>query len=148
MNPEIVELAEARVARFHALSSSPEEEAWTRLRVWADPKGLLEDGAPTRIFGFNNPDPSAASPNYGYEFWIAVDHLEEGDLAGVETVIWTGGRYATVPFESDDLHQLGDAWKELVQWAEGSGYARGTHRRVEGINLRGMPVRIYLPIAG
>lgn len=142
MNAEIVRLAEMTCARFHALSASPEEEAWRLLETWAGPQGLLDASSTSKIFGFNNPDPSAGSPNYGYEFWITV----EGVTADIKIVHFTGGRYATVPYESDTPHELPKAWKALVDWAEESEHLLGTHQWLEGHSLRGMPNRLYLPV--
>jgi hypothetical protein len=72
---EIVRLEPMRVARVWAFAPNPEEQAWQKLTAFAGPRGLLTAGH--RIFGFNNPNPSAGSPNYGYEYWITVD----GDVA-------------------------------------------------------------------
>ena len=44
-----------------------------------------------RLFGFNNPDPSAGSPNYGYEVWIVVDRDEMTPEDGVEIKAIPGG---------------------------------------------------------
>ena len=142
MNAESVELPEMTCARFHALSESPEEEAWRLLETWARPQGLLDEASGAKIFGFNNPDPSAGSPNYGYEFWITV----EGEPAGVEVVHFAGGTYIAAPFEKDDPRELPNAWKTLVDWAEESEHLLGTHQWLEGISLKGMPNRLYLPI--
>ena len=66
------QLPPMRVASFHGFGPSPEPVAWEKLAAWARPKGYLADPAHHRVFGFNNPDPSPSSPNYGYEFWIQV----------------------------------------------------------------------------
>ena len=142
MNAEIVELSEMTCARFHVLSASPEEEAWRLLEAWARPQGLLDAASGAKIYGFNNPDPSAGSPNYGYEFWITV----EGESADVEVVHFAGGRYIAAPFEKDDPCELPNAWKALVDWAEESEHLLGTHQWLEGHSLKGMPYRLYLPI--
>ena len=63
----IVQLAPMRVASAHGFGASPETLAWDKLTTWAKERGLWQDAAPRRFFGFNNPDPSPGSPNYGYE---------------------------------------------------------------------------------
>ena len=72
LDVRIVKLEPVRVASFHGFGESPEDEAWNKLVAWAKPKGLLHDPQHHRIYGFNNPNPSPGSPNYGYEFWMAV----------------------------------------------------------------------------
>ena len=76
---EIVRLAPMQVASFYGFGSEPEFQAAAKLLAWAEPRGLLDGGVEHRIFGFNNPSPSAASPNYGYEFWL---ELKNGEAAG------------------------------------------------------------------
>jgi AraC family transcriptional regulator len=142
MEIEIIELSEMTCARFLVLSASPEEEAWGLLDAWARPNGLFDSAAGSRIFGFNNPDPSAGSPNYGYEFWITVT----AEPANVSVVHFPGGRYATVPFEGATPYELPNVWKALVEQVEATEYRLGTHQWLEGISLEGMPVRLYLPI--
>ena len=65
LDVRIVTLEPMRVASAHAYSASPEGEAWDKLIAWARPKGLLDDPQVHRIYGFNSPDPSPGSPNYG-----------------------------------------------------------------------------------
>ena len=90
----IVKLEPMRVASFHAYSASPEGDAMGKLLAWAKPKGLLDPPGAHRIFGFNNPDPHPGSPNYGYEFWLAVgpDVKPEGELNLKD---FPGGLYAS-----------------------------------------------------
>ena len=73
LDVRIVTLAPMRVASFYGFGPSPEFVAWEKLMAWSRPKGMLDGPTQARIFGFNNPNPSAGSPNYGYEFWIEVD---------------------------------------------------------------------------
>ena len=75
MNEEeitIVSLEPMRGARGWAFGPSPEEHAWRLLEGWARPQGVLEPDSGNRCFGFNNPSPTAGSPNYGYEFWVTA----------------------------------------------------------------------------
>lgn len=124
----IVKLEPVRVASVHGFGESPEHQAWEKLIAWARPKGLLDDLEKHRIFGFNNPDPSPGSPNYGYEFWIVVDpDVEpEGD---VRIVDFGGGLYAVARCEG--LGNIGQVWKGLVAWREDSKYRGGSHQWLE-----------------
>jgi DNA gyrase inhibitor GyrI len=124
----IVKLEPMRVASAHAYSASPEGDAWNKLVAWAGPKGLLEDRASHRIFGFDNPGPSPGSPNYGYEFWIVVDpDVEpEGD---VRIVDFGGGLYAVARCEG--ISNIGQVWQGLAGWREDSKYRGGSHQWLE-----------------
>ena len=126
----IVTLEPMRVASAHAFGATPEREAWTKLIDWATPRGLLDDPQAHRIFGFNNPNPSAGSPNYGYEFWIEVEpdlHVRPEDE--VKVLDYAGGRYAVTRCEH--LPQIGQVWKRLVAWLEGSPYVGSSHQWLE-----------------
>ncbi|NIW49114.1 MAG: MerR family transcriptional regulator, partial [Gammaproteobacteria bacterium] len=61
----IVKLEPMTIASTYGFGEQPEIEAWEKLLSWAREIGLsLKDH---RFFGFNNPNPSPGSPNYGYE---------------------------------------------------------------------------------
>jgi AraC family transcriptional regulator len=127
----IVELPPLRVASAHAYGSSPEHSAWEKLIAWANPKGLLEDPQAHRIFGFNNPDPSPGSPNYGYEFWIVVgpEVVPEGEIKIVD---FAGGRYAVARCETrGDMEKIGETWQRLVVWREKSAHGPAYHQWLE-----------------
>lgn len=128
LDVRILTLEPMRVASAHAYSASPEGEAWDKLIAWAMPKGLLEDPAAHRIFGFNNPNPSPGTPNYGYEFWIQVGPSVEGE-GEITIKEFSGGRYAVT--RCDSLPQIGQVWQQLAAWSQGSPYTHGTHQWLE-----------------
>jgi hypothetical protein len=101
----LVKLEPLRVASVHGFGQSPEDEAWQKLMAWAKPKGYLDDKEHHRIFGFNNPNPSPGSPNYGYEFWMVVgpEVQPEGE---VEIKEFPGGLYAVARCDVQ-----GDPWR-------------------------------------
>jgi hypothetical protein len=68
----ILTLPAMRVASFYAFSASPETDSWSKCVSWVKSHACWQNPPATRIFGFNNPDPSAGSPNYGYEFWLTI----------------------------------------------------------------------------
>jgi DNA gyrase inhibitor GyrI len=117
-----------RVASVHGFGESPESQAWDKLIAWAGPKGLLDDVEKHRIFGFDNPNPSPGSPNYGYEFWIVVDPDVEPD-GDVRIVGFRGGLYAVARCEG--LGNIGRVWQDLVGWREDSKYRGGSHQWLE-----------------
>ena len=128
LDVHMVTLDPMRVASAHVYGASPEGEAWNKLVTWAQPKGLLKDPAAHRIFGFNNPNPSPGTPNYGYEFWIQVgpEVEQEGEITIKE---FGGGRYAVTRCES--LPQIGSIWQQLAAWSQNSSHSHGTHQWLE-----------------
>ena len=123
----IVRLDPMAVAYTHGFGPQPEGLAWDALLPWAKSKGLLDDLKVARFFGFNNPNPSPGSPNYGYEQWIVVKAgMEpEGD---VKIKDFHGGLYAVTRCRLGDI---GAAWKRLAAWREDSPYKWGQHQWLE-----------------
>ena len=121
----IVKLEAMRVASAWGFGQGPEIKAWKNLEAWAKPKGLLDGPAEHRIFGFNNPNPSAGSPNYGYEFWIAVgpDVEPKGEIKVKD---FNGGLYAVTRCKG--VENIHPTWQKLVTWLEDSKY-RGAHHQ-------------------
>lgn len=125
---EIVRLDPMRVASFYGFGPAPEAAAAGKLLAWAELRGLWEGGVTRRVFGFNNPAPSAGSPNYGYEFWLelkpgdAPDSAREGAGEGeMEIKTFPGGLYAVTHCRG--VEAVPDTWRALVTWLEDSRYA-------------------------
>jgi DNA gyrase inhibitor GyrI len=145
----IVQLEPMHVAFALGFSESPEGEAWEKILTWAKSKGLLDDLDKVRFFGFNNPDPSPGSSNYGYEQWITVDPgtKAEGDI---KTKGFSGGLYAVARCKG--VENIYPTWKQLVGWREDSQYKQAHHQWVEeAITPPGTPVEemvldLFLPI--
>ncbi|MBN1888648.1 MAG: GyrI-like domain-containing protein [Thermoflexales bacterium] len=149
----IVTLEPVRVASFHGFGEGPESVAWEKLAAWAKPQGLLDDPGKHRIFGFNNPDPSPASPNYGYEFWITL--APGAEPAGeVKVKEFPGGLYAVARCEAggNPWESIPAAWKRLLAWCEDSPYKLARHQCLEeNLSATDKPedlvLDLYLPIA-
>ena len=77
MDIRIVNLTPMRVACVNGFGESPEGLAFDKMRAWAESHNL--HGTSYRLFGYNNPDPSPGSPNYGYDVWITVDESVQAD---------------------------------------------------------------------
>jgi AraC family transcriptional regulator len=149
----IVKLEPMRVASFLGFGESPETLAWEKLFAWARPKGLLDNPEQHRLFGFNNPNPSAGSPNYGYEVWIVVDADQEPD-GDAKILDFDGGLYAVTqcPVPKGQFDVIGATWKKLVAWREDSKYKCGPHQWLEESLPLNPPdtefvLDLYLPIA-
>ncbi|MBK9924974.1 MAG: GyrI-like domain-containing protein [Anaerolineales bacterium] len=129
MNVRVVKLPAMRVACVNGFGEGPEGMAFDKMKIWAEAHDLLRK--PYRLFGYNNPDPSPGSPNYGYDVWITVDGSvqENGDARIIE---FPGGLYAVTRIEvkepGDDIPRT---WQELVKWMEASKYRHGRHQWLE-----------------
>jgi DNA gyrase inhibitor GyrI len=147
LDVRIVRLDPMRVAVSHGFGPSPEGIAWDKLRAWIGAAGLRPEEH--RFFGFNNPDPSPGSPNYGYEQWITVgpDIQPEGDI---KIKAFGGGLYAVTRCK---LPQIGETWKQLVTWRDDSPYKCGHHQWLEecispiDTPFDDLVMDIYLPIS-
>jgi effector-binding domain-containing protein len=119
---KIVRLEPMRVACTLGFGASPELIAWDKILAFARLKGL--DTKKARFFGFNNPNPSPGSPNYGYEQWMTVgpDVEGEGDIAIKEI---PSRLYAVTQFKG--LEKIGQVWQQLVLWFEDSSYKKPPH---------------------
>ena len=146
----IVRLEPMRVASVHGFGESPEGQALEKLIAWARPKGLLDDLEQHGVFGFNNPDPSPGSSNYGYEFWIVVgpDVGPEGEVSIKE---FSGGLYAVTRCKG--VSNIGKTWHQLGTWRENSKYKRAYHQWLEKpigqieVSPEELLLDLYCPIA-
>jgi AraC family transcriptional regulator len=148
----IVKLEPMRVASFWGFGKSPETQAWEKLFAWAKPRGLCDDYSKHRLFGFDNPQPSAGSPNYGYEAWIVVDPDTEPD-GEAKIVDFEGGLYAVMRCEvpKGQFDVIGVTWKKLVTWREDSQYKCSNHLCLEESIPTDLPdvefvLDLFLPI--
>lgn len=153
-NVRIIKLEPLHAASFLGFGAQPEDIAHARLAAWAKPRGYFDDLAHHRIFGFNNPNPSPGSPNYGYELWITVGPEVAADQQ-TQLVDFSGGLYAVARciFKDDPGNAIPAAWKELVAWREQSQYKAARHQWLEEHLHPADPAEgewvldLYLPIA-
>ena len=159
----IVRLEPLHVASAHGFGEGPEGMAWQDILAWAGDQGLLDHLDAHRFFGFNNPDPTPGSPNYGYEQWITVGPEVEG-APGITIKDFPGGLYAVTRCQG--IPRITDVWRQLIAWRESSPYAPANHQWLEecltpdlDVLGRGAPLNeierlariemdLYLPIAG
>ncbi|MFC2107876.1 effector binding domain-containing protein [Candidatus Bipolaricaulota bacterium] len=119
---DIVDLPAMRVASALGFGKEPETQAWEMIRAFAEKAGIDQRAEENFTYGFNNPNPSPGSENYGYEIWLPVDSSVEA-VEPVRIKQFPGGKYATTRFTG--LSNIGRVWKELVAWVEDSPYAFG-----------------------
>ena len=128
LDVRIVHLEPMRVAYTLGFGPSPEAQAWDQLFHWIEARGLLQGISAHRFFGFNNPNPTPGSPNYGYEQWVTVD--ETAQPAGeVHIKEFSGGLYAVARCKGVD--QIYPTWQQLVLWQEDSRYRMASNECLE-----------------
>ena len=149
INVKIVKLEPMRMVSAYGFGAEPEGIAWEKISAFAENNGINLADESITTFGFNNPNPSIGSPNYGYEIWLPVaEGIEaEGDLRIVD---FRGGLYAVTTFKG--LENIGEVWEKLVKWREDSKYKCGNHQWLEELITYGVPLEeyvfnIYLPIS-
>lgn len=147
LNVRIETLPAMRVASALGFGAEPEYQSWTKLARWMEANNILNDGAVHRYMGFNNPDPSPASPNYGYEQWVTVGPNARGDDE-VKVFDYAGGEYAVLRCI---LRDITAAWMQLVAWVEQSPYAFAKGQCLEEYLGEGRPgpdneFDLYLPV--
>jgi DNA gyrase inhibitor GyrI len=120
-----------RVACFSGFGPEPEMIAWGKLVEWSQKHDMLPLKPETRIFGFNNPDPSPGSPNYGYNFWITLPEKLLVDDA--EILNYPGGYYAITPCAK--VENIFGTWQQFNKWLEQSPYVYGKHQWLEEVFL-------------
>lgn len=148
---QIVELKPMIMASAYGFGESPELIANEKINQFARSRGLIKDGGINfRHFGFNNPNPSPGSPKYGYEIWINVDSNTQPE-DDIRIVYFSGGVYAVTQFKG--LSNIGEVWKQLVEWRENSHYRKAYHQWLEELlnplekDMEEYIFKLYLPIA-
>jgi DNA gyrase inhibitor GyrI len=149
----IVRLDPMRVASVLGFGANPEHLAWKKLREWAEPRGYFTDRQAHRIFGFNNPNPSPGSPNYGYELWMTVGPKVAADDQ-VSLAEFGGGLYAVTRCKS--VAAIRAAWCRLGEWCERSRYTVAGHQWLEEsvgevsplVSEQEVVLDLHLPVMG
>jgi DNA gyrase inhibitor GyrI len=116
----IITLPPMRVICFNGFGPGPETQAIDKTRTWAEAHGLL--GKPCRLFGYNNPDPTPGSPNYGYDFCMTVDEAIQAD-GEARIIDFPGGQYAVTRCQVKSPEEdIPATWQKLFKWKEASRY--------------------------
>jgi DNA gyrase inhibitor GyrI len=145
----IERLRPMRVAWVRSVGTSPEQDAWRLLSAWAGPAGLLADPVGHPVFGFNNPAAAPGVPEYGYEFWLAVD-VDTQPPASIGVKDFDGGLYAIASCHLGPA--MPEVWKALLRWVHASQFRwrRTTHELERLVNPMAPPdamtVELCLPV--
>jgi hypothetical protein len=114
-NVRIVRLPAMRVASYCAVSTTPERDCAKTFAPFVLENNLHKKSG-FRSFGFNNPDPSENTPEYGYETWVTIP--EDFNIATPFTKKhFHGGLFAS---SSATLNEIGERWDKLYKWCENS----------------------------
>jgi AraC family transcriptional regulator len=127
----IMELPAMKYVSFHGFGAEPEGIALSAMFEWAAKHEYFQSEN-SRCFGFNNPDPTPGSSNYGYEVWLAIP--EDKNIVDKPVQHFEGGLYAVINCsgkveEAESF--IPSTWKKLVEWAENSPYQMGKHQWLE-----------------
>ena len=129
LDVKIVKLPPMRVACVNGFGEGPEGMAFDKMKAWAEAHHLI--GEQYRLFGYNNPDPSPGSLNYGYDVWITVDESVQAD-GEARIIEFPGGLYAVTRIDvKDPGDEIPATWQKLVKWMENSKYHHGQHQWLE-----------------
>jgi effector-binding domain-containing protein len=148
----IVKLPPMRVASALGFGTQPENQAWKMIQTFAKANGIDLKSEGVQTYGFNNPNPTPGSENYGYEIWLPVGpDIEAQEPIELKDV--TGGTYAVTRFTG--LSNIGRVCKELVAWFEDSPYVWPPNctQCLEGLlnpfqsDPEGFVFDLYLPIS-
>lgn len=147
----IITLVPMRMLSSYGYGNEPENIAWNKLSKWLDIQGIKHEGGDFTTFGFNNPNPSLGSPNYGYEIWYPLsEDNDAGPDEDHQIVDFPGGLYAVTTFKG--LDNIGIVWGKLSIWRETSKYRPGSHQWLEellsptSIPPEDWVFNLYLPI--
>ena len=115
---------------FYGYGKQPEEEAMNKMLNWCNEQNISIGDAKNIIYGFNNPNPTQESNEYGYEFWLKVDSnlKPENDFRLIE---YHGGEYAIT--ECTGAMNMFNNWVALYEWCKENNYKLGYHQPLERI---------------
>lgn len=131
---KIIELPAMKMASFHVTESkSPENEAWERLLLWAEPMKIFEKPSIYQVFGRNNPIPLKDHTIRGYEYLVSVP--DDIDARILKTVDFPGGLY--VVLQSKGLEQMQKNHNYIMEWIQSS--KRYTHGYPDGYDYAHLP---------
>lgn len=116
-----VDLPAMTVASAHGFGKEPEYEAAVLLTAFAAKIGVKLGTEGHEGYGFNNPNPSPGSDNYGYELWMRV---APGTQAIPPIEIKEVPARSYVVTACHGLSNIGETWKQLAAWYENSPYAQ------------------------
>jgi DNA gyrase inhibitor GyrI len=130
LDVRIVTLPPMRAVCINGFGKSPELQAWDKLAVWAKERNMNMWDKSHRLFGYDNPEPSPGSPNYGYDVWMTVDESVQAE-GEARIIDFPGGLYAVTRIDAGPQGEgIFERWQELAAWVEHSKYRPEYCRRI------------------
>jgi DNA gyrase inhibitor GyrI len=119
INVKMVELPALHVASALGFGEGPEDIAWRKVFDFLKRQDLLKSIESLAFYGFNNPNLTPSSPNYGYEQWVVVpESITEDEALEIKT--FDGGVYAVT--RCVGIPTIYSTWKKLYAWREDNPY--------------------------
>lgn len=151
LDVRLIRLEKMTVVSALGFGTQPELQAWDKILSFARANGLLDQPQRPRFFGFNNPNPSPGSPNYGYEQWMTIPSGLNPET-GLEVKEIPASLYAVTRFQG--LEHIGPMWMSLVAWCEASPYQMDEGQCLEELispiedmdNLNKYVFDLYIPL--
>ncbi|MEW5826435.1 MAG: GyrI-like domain-containing protein [Candidatus Bipolaricaulota bacterium] len=116
----IVDLPPMRVASSLGFGKEPENQAWQQMQAFAVAASIRLGEEGSQTYGFNNPDPTPGSEDYGYEIWLPVEPNVKAK-SPVEIKQMPAGKYAVA--QCTGISNVGRLWEELDAWLADSPYS-------------------------
>lgn len=113
----IERLSSAQAAYIHASGASPEEEALTKIIVWAKTKSITSKNG-IHLFGRNTYPTDKPEP-HGYEYYLTLNDPFVPE-EGIKKKTLQGGLFAVLRFKN--LFTMQDAWISLMKWVKENGH--------------------------
>jgi len=108
-----VDLPDMTVASALGFGKEPEYEAAKLLNAFTRKLGFTPGSPGHPSYGFNNPNPSPGSENYGYELWCRVDPGTKAEPP-IKIKQIPAACYAVT--RCDGLPNIGKVWKQFSAW--------------------------------
>ena len=124
----LVDLQPMHVVSATGYGQYPETEAWDLILDFTNEQRIDPWDRTHRFFGFNNPDPSPETPEYGYEQWMSVGPDVE-PFGEVEIKDFKGGLFAVL--RCNGLATISEDWGRLAAWVEASPYEADSNQCLE-----------------
>ena len=115
MDPDfrIERLSSAQAAYINASGASPEEEALTKIIVWAKTKNIAPESG-IHLLGRNTYPTDKPEP-HGYEYYLTLNNPLTPE-EGIKIKTFQGGLFAVLRFKN--LFIMQEAWVSLMKWVK------------------------------
>jgi len=114
----IERLVSRQAAYIHASGDSPEEEALTKIIVWAKTKNIAHNRG-IHLMG-RNTYPTEKPDPHGYEYYLTLNEPIFKDEEEIKMKNFPGGLFAVLRFKN--LFDMQASWISLMKWVKENNY--------------------------